>query len=361
MIQGIKKVFVLGCVYVSLISVENQYTAHAAPRYREQGGQRDMEKFVNYYKPHNVNNGDVVYEKRQWITPYPKWKPSTAAPEAPEQQKPTKTSAQEPPKDTKMYTRKSLVRKPQSPTTKYNIPRPSKTRTPSGGSGGRPTGTPKPPQGGGGGSGSGESAGVGGIDCSKFSSAVTAAGYPQPSSDQCNSFLNGLTRVGGITSSTEAAMFLSQILWESDGLRAKSEYLCQTSLEQCKSAYGSSSDLPGKVYFGRGYIQLTWADNYISASQGLYGDDRLLKNPESVSSNEQTAWDVSFWYWSSRVRPTPGVTDQFQFGSSTKAINGALECSGGGSDKPRKRYEIYKKVLGVFNPSATPNESGCYN
>ncbi|OMJ25764.1 Acidic endochitinase SP2 [Smittium culicis] len=209
-----------------------------------------------------------------------------------------------------------------------------------------------------GGSSNGQSGGSSGeIDCNKFNQAVTSAGYGQPSSDKCQAFLNGFS-IGGISNNVEAAMFLSQILWESDGLSTKEEYYCKTN--DCSSAYASASDVSGKVYGGRGYIQLTWSSNYAAASKAIYGDDRLLKNPELVSASEDASWAVSFWYWSAIVKTDSGIS-QGKFGSSTNMINGALECRGSNTDKAKKRFEIYKKVLAVFSPGTTPNESGCYN
>ncbi|PVU96445.1 hypothetical protein BB561_001177 [Smittium simulii] len=189
------------------------------------------------------------------------------------------------------------------------------------------------------------------------STAVINAGYSKPTQNQINSFLKEYVK-GGISSKREAAMFLSQILWESDGLRAKEEYACQNT--DCSSNYPSNLGYKGKVYHGRGYIQLTWADNYSAASKELFKDDRLLKEPALVSKTEKIAWGVSYWYWKNRVRTNPDVLKGY-FGASTKMINGALECSGGDPTKPKKRFEIYKKVLAVFEPKEKPIEKGCYN
>lgn len=150
-------------------------------------------------------------------------------------------------------------------------------------------------------------------------------------------------------------MFLAQILWESDGLKAKEEYACKDT--GCPGQYVSPND-NGKRYFGRGYIQLTWYDNYAAASKDLYGDDRLVKNPEMVAKDEDVAWATALWYWKSRVH---AQVQGGEFGKSTKAINGALECSGGATDKPKKRFEIYKKVMVAFGITEAPIERGCYN
>lgn len=93
------------------------------------------------------------------------------------------------------------------------------------------------------------------ISYEEFSRAITSAGYGTPSIEKYTNFVTQLGPKGGITTKREAAMFLSQILWESDGLRATQEYACiQTG---CPGVYGSSI-YPGKSYYGRGYIQLVF-------------------------------------------------------------------------------------------------------
>ncbi|KAI8323902.1 lysozyme-like protein [Martensiomyces pterosporus] len=236
-----------------------------------------------------------------------------------------------------------------------------------------PASSPSPPSsssssgGGGSDSGSGGSSGNSfGITCDKFSKAVVEASkaintkYPAPSDSQCKSFLKGMTTAGGISSAREAAMFLSNILWESDGLQAKEEYACQDMPDWCAQNYKTPEDVAGQTYWGRGYIQLTWHYNYLDASKGLFGDDRLAKNTAQVSSNEDLAWNVSFWFWKDRVRSDPGVPAG-NFGASINKINGGLECRGAAQDKAKKRYAMYKVVLPIFAPGETPKESGCYN
>ncbi|KAJ2537926.1 hypothetical protein EV175_006576, partial [Coemansia sp. RSA 1933] len=115
-----------------------------------------------------------------------------------------------------------------------------------------------------GGGGSSSSGSSYGITCDKFDKAVSAASkaigqnYPTPSSAQCNAFIKGMETGGAISSAREAAMFLANILWESDGLRAKQEYDCVDKPDWCAQNYKTADDATGKTYWGRGYIQLTW-------------------------------------------------------------------------------------------------------
>lgn len=71
--------------------------------------------------------------------------------------------------------------------------------------------------------------------------------------------------------------------------------------------YGSGTELGQKMgntepgdgfkYRGRGFIQLTGKNNYAAASKAIYGDDRLVKNPDLVN-NPAVAAEVSAWYMS---------------------------------------------------------------
>ena len=185
-----------------------------------------------------------------------------------------------------------------------------------------------------------------------FNFAVTANNYPNPKSAQYTAFIAGIKK-SGITSKRELAMFLSQILHESKGLTTLSELACANG---CPLRYDW---LNGHQFFGRGYIQLTWSDNYRAASKALYGDENvLLNNPESVATDQNRAWDVSFWYWKANVHNAPGVQDG-QFGSSTKAINGNLECSAPQHIEALARFAIYQKVFTIFDICGTPNPAGC--
>ncbi|KAJ2566423.1 hypothetical protein GGH95_004460, partial [Coemansia sp. RSA 1836] len=146
----------------------------------------------------------------------------------------------------------------------------------------------------------------------------------------------------------------------SDGLRAKEEYDCKTLPDWCAQNYKTPEDVAGQTYWGRGYIQLSWHYNYLDASKGLFGDDRLAKDPAQVAKSEDLAWNVSFWFWKDRVRSDPGV-QAGNFGAAINKINGGLECRGSAQDKAKKRYAMYKAVLPIFAPGETPKETGCYN
>lgn len=63
------------------------------------------------------------------------------------------------------------------------------------------------------------------------------------------------------------------------------------------NSLGNTQPGDGYKFRGRGFIQITGRANYAAASKALYGDDRLLKNPDLLNdpkaAAEATAWFVN--------------------------------------------------------------------
>ncbi|KAJ1680085.1 hypothetical protein EV182_000707 [Spiromyces aspiralis] len=210
------------------------------------------------------------------------------------------------------------------------------------------------------------------ITCSQFTEAIKKTQYARildvdkdDVDKLCMHFLKGAGRIPDITN-REAAMALAQFMWESGGLLYKEEVNCKYGCPQYNSPGNPHSDVkpvPGKSYHGRGYIQLTHPDNYNSCSNSLYGDNRLLETPEQVASDDQTAWDASFWFWINRVRTDPDII-RGKFGASTMQINGMHECNNPAPEnlnKAKMRFKLYQQILSVFSPGEKAIEGGCYN
>lgn len=187
----------------------------------------------------------------------------------------------------------------------------------------------------------------------EFAKAVTACGYPTPSNTLYTSFVSRAPNDGGITTKRELAMFLAEILHESGGLIYKREIRCQN--DGCPYDYRTPGDPAGVYYYGRGFIQLTWSYNYRAASYALFGDDRLVRNPDLVAQSDDYSWAVSFWFWKANVHSN---VQTGQFGSATRAINGGLECSPCRAACPT-RFSYYSKILPIFGVYETPNSAGC--
>jgi basic endochitinase B len=100
--------------------------------------------------------------------------------------------------------------------------------------------------------------------------------------------------------------------------------------------------VPGKSYYGRGPLQLTYAYNY-----GLAGDELglpLLANPELASHDGVIAFKTALWFWMRAQKPKPSchevmcgkwqpTPDDLRlgrkpgFGMTINIINGGVECN----------------------------------
>ncbi|WP_259171833.1 glycoside hydrolase family 19 protein [Pseudomonas sp. BIGb0164] len=143
------------------------------------------------------------------------------------------------------------------------------------------------------------------------------------------------------------AAFLAQIGYESGELR----YVRELGSDQYLSKYDTGTlairlgntpqaDGDGQKYRGRGLIQITGRRNYLACSQALFGDDRLLLQPELL---EQPQWaaESAAWFWQSNGLNE--LADKDQFTTITRRINGGLN----GLEDRLQRWTRAKAVLCV--------------
>lgn len=109
------------------------------------------------------------------------------------------------------------------------------------------------------------------------------------------------------------------------------------SKNYCNNTNTQYPCVPGKNYYGRGPLQLTWNYNYGAAGDrvGFNG----LNNPEIVASDPLTSFKASLWYWMTNVHSV--ITSGQGFGATINAINGDLECGGKQPDKVNSRINLY--------------------
>lgn len=94
----------------------------------------------------------------------------------------------------------------------------------------------------------------------------------------------------------------------------------------------------GWKYRGRGLIQITGRDNYAACSKALFGDDRLLRNPELLEQPEWACMSAA-WFWDSRGLNS--LADKGDIVGITKKING-------GANGLEDRKALYEKALKVL-------------
>ncbi|KAI9100079.1 hypothetical protein K1719_024297 [Acacia pycnantha] len=122
---------------------------------------------------------------------------------------------------------------------------------------------------------------------------------------------------------------------------------------------------PGKKYYGRGPIQLTWNYNYGQSGKAIRAD--LLKNPDLVATNAVISFKTALWFWMTPQKPKPSshdvITGKWKpsaadkaahrlpgYGTITNIINGGLECGRGQDARVADRIGFYKRysdILGV--------------
>lgn len=124
------------------------------------------------------------------------------------------------------------------------------------------------------------------------------------------------------------AAFLAQVGHESGQLRYVKEqgndrYLARYDTGTLALRLGNSpeADGDGQLYCGRGLIQVTGRNNYRACSMALFGDERLLKQPQLL---EQPQWaaESAAWFWHSRGLNQ--LADRGEFNRITRHINGGL-------------------------------------
>lgn len=83
---------------------------------------------------------------------------------------------------------------------------------------------------------------------------------------------------------------------------------------------GDEASGDGYRYRGRGLKQLTFKANYLSCSKDLYGDDRLVTNPDQVASDKNIAIETSLWFW--KRNNLSGFADKQDYKGLSIKVNG---------------------------------------
>ncbi|CAK9159305.1 unnamed protein product [Ilex paraguariensis] len=133
--------------------------------------------------------------------------------------------------------------------------------------------------------------------------------------------------------------------------------------------------VPGKKYYGRGPIQISYNYNYGPAGRpiGL----NLLNSPETVANYPVVSFKTALWFWMTPQSPKPSCHDVITgtwrpsaadtaagrvpgYGVITNIINGGIECGKGSNPQVEDRIGFYKRycdILGV----GYGNNLDCYN
>ncbi|CAI0449516.1 unnamed protein product [Linum tenue] len=157
---------------------------------------------------------------------------------------------------------------------------------------------------------------------------------------------NAYPNFGNRESKREIAAFFAHVSHETGG-NVEIKDLCYTEeIERgtyCDSSAVANPCAPGRQYYGRGPLQLSWNYNYGECGKANGFDG--LRNPDIVAKDPVVTWKSALWFWSTSVRPT----ERKGFGETIHKING-MECNHGNTDEVEDRvryYREYCKQLGV--------------
>lgn len=150
-------------------------------------------------------------------------------------------------------------------------------------------------------------------------------------------FLNAAMREAAINTPERAAAWLAQLAHESAEFRYFEEEATGAEYEG-RVDLGNTQVGDGKLFKGRGPIQLTGRANYRAAGAALGLD--LEGSPEQVAT-PAVGFRTAAWYWTSHG--LNDLADQGAFASITEAINGGLN----GEDSREAYWARAKLVLGV--------------
>nr|AUN87456.1 chitinase [Camellia fraterna] len=134
---------------------------------------------------------------------------------------------------------------------------------------------------------------------------------------------------------------------------------------------------PGKQYYGRRPIQLSYNYNYGQAGEALGLD--LLNNPDLVATDPVISFKTALWFWMTTQLPKPSCHDVIianwtptqddqdagrvpGYGVITNILNGGLESGRGHDTRVEDRIGFYQRYCSdeLFEVS-TGDNLDCYN
>ncbi|XP_010268232.2 PREDICTED: endochitinase EP3-like [Nelumbo nucifera] len=149
-------------------------------------------------------------------------------------------------------------------------------------------------------------------------------------------------------SKREIAAFFAHVTHETGHLCYIGE-IKRTSIYCDDRNYPQYPCAPGKAYYGRGPIQITWNYNYGAAGRSIGFDG--LRDPEIVARDAVVSFKTAFWFWMNNVHPVTGQG----FGATIRVINSG-ECQGVPSAVQR-RVQYYKVMM--HNPADLSCQRSC--
>lgn len=163
-----------------------------------------------------------------------------------------------------------------------------------------------------------------------------------------NNALNLLAEKYGLTTTRRLSAFMAQAAHETGHFTSLREFGKDSYFNRYEGRKDLGNIIPGDglKFKGRGIFQITGRTNYEAISKKMFGDTRLLKNPELLEQ-PYNATLSALLYWNARNfnaiadRGTPESFTQI-----TRRINGGLNGA-------KEREMFLERFLSLINPVST--------
>ena len=157
---------------------------------------------------------------------------------------------------------------------------------------------------------------------------------------------------GGIVTKNQIAAFLANVCQETDWLKTLEEYGTEHYFRYGAPGGDGVYLLDEWRYHGRGYIMLTWSDNYRAAGKAIGVGDRLVNEPDLLANDKELAARTAVWYWTSR--DCGRYADQGNFEAVCSLINRGEIVPKGPINHWAQRLEAYQGAKSVIGTGTTP-------
>lgn len=172
-------------------------------------------------------------------------------------------------------------------------------------------------------------------------------------------FMNYAVSVANITSTDELAMYLSNVLYQSNGLTRNVDPACEDpKSSNCLGLNLNATVLGTSVnYYGRGYLWLQGQSVYTDCAKDMFGNDAtLLMYPDIIRKSTTMNWATTSWYWNKFIKPYFST-----FGSTIKLLRPS-HCNGSSASpttESQAAWNIYVAILKIIAPTTGPSSSYC--
>ncbi|KAI3866156.1 hypothetical protein MKX03_008760 [Papaver bracteatum] len=137
-------------------------------------------------------------------------------------------------------------------------------------------------------------------------------------------------------SKREIAAFFAHVTHET-GFFCYKEEIRGATRDYCDEGNRQYPCVPGKGYYGRGPIQISWNYNYGPAGKSIGFDG--LNAPETVANDPIISFKTAFWFWMNNVHSV--ITSNQGFGPTIRKINSG-ECNGRKPAAVQARIKYFK-------------------